>query len=79
VPDRGQHAPEDLGLDQAAQRQPLDREQRVEGVAGVLQGREPQADDRAQDDALAHRVPPYGKVVKIRWPVRTRSAWCSKA
>ena len=41
VPDRGQDAAQDLGLDQIDQRQAVAGEQGVEGVAGAFEGGEP--------------------------------------
>src|SRR5262249_27592806 len=56
VADRGQDAAQQFRLDQIGQRQALDREQRVEGVAGALEGGEAEADRGSQYDAVAREV-----------------------
>ena len=56
VPERCQDAAQQLGLHQVRQREPGGGEQCVEGVAGALEGGEPEADRGAQDDAVPHGV-----------------------
>jgi hypothetical protein len=56
VPDRGQDAAQDLGLDQVQQRRTAGGEQGVEGIAGALEGGEAEPDRRPEHDPVAHGV-----------------------